>query len=64
LQTGDHVQRRRLARAIGAEQRLQLSRSDIEIEIVDGKLGKTLAQPAYLQCKFDHHAPRQPGFAP
>ena len=48
-QTRDHPQRRRLARAIGAKQGVELAGAHREIEPVDRRLGEALAQVAQIE---------------
>ena len=43
-QPGDHAQGRGLARAVGAEQRVELAGLDGQVEPVDGRLAEALAQ--------------------
>ena len=50
-QPGDHAQSRRLARAVGAEQRVELARPDGEIEAVHGGLVEALGEPADLESE-------------
>ena len=48
-QPGDHPERRRLAGAVGAEQRVELAGADGKIEPVDGRAVEAFRQAAHVK---------------
>src|SRR5690606_18914648 len=51
---GHHPQRRRLAGAVRAEQRVELARRDIEVEIVDDLPVEALGEAVDREGRFAH----------